>query len=96
MGVLWYVQVYRGGPGCVWKCSGVWVCTDMGGCVWDEFSEYLLETRVLTSADFNTYPIRIFYKKLNEVEKNFPRDTSKVKVHDMKLFALKLVSCCEM
>ena len=27
----------------------------------DEFSEYLLETRVNTSADFNTYPIWIFY-----------------------------------
>ena len=25
-----------------------------------EFSEYLLETRVLTSADFNTYPRQIF------------------------------------
>ena len=34
----------------------------MCGCawVWDEFSEYLLETRVLTSQDFNTYPIQIF------------------------------------
>ena len=36
----------------------------MRGClpvsVLDEFSEYLLETRVNTSADFNTYPIRIF------------------------------------
>ena len=30
-------------------------------CVLDEFSEYLLETRVNTSADFNTYPIRIFH-----------------------------------
>ena len=27
---------------------------------WDEFSEFLLENRVPTSADFNTYPIRIF------------------------------------
>ena len=27
----------------------------------DEFSEYLLETRVNTSADFNTNPIRIFF-----------------------------------
>ena len=30
-------------------------------CVLDEFSEYLLETRFNTSADFNTYPIRIFF-----------------------------------
>ena len=29
--------------------------------VWDEFSEFLPENRVPTSADFNTYPIRIFY-----------------------------------
>ena len=27
---------------------------------WDEFSEFLLENRVPTSADFNMYPIRIF------------------------------------
>ena len=58
--------ICRGGPGCVWKCSGVWVCMGMGGRVWDEFSEYLLETRVLTSADFNTYPIRIFISKYNK------------------------------
>ena len=30
---------------------------------WDEFSEFLLENRVPTSADFNTYPIRIFLFK---------------------------------
>ena len=41
-----YVGVFR----CMWVC----------GYAWDEFSEYLLETRVLTSADFNTYPIQIF------------------------------------
>ena len=65
MGVCKCAWVCVGGPGYVWKCSGVciytwcaqvWVC----GWVWDEFSEYLLETRVLTSADFNTYPIQIF------------------------------------
>ena len=28
--------------------------------VLDEFSEFLPENRVPTSADFNTYPIRIF------------------------------------
>ena len=41
------------------------VCADVCGCahgwMWDEFSEYLLETWVLTSADFNTYPIRICF-----------------------------------
>ena len=38
---------------CMQVCKGVQV-------VCDEFSEYLLEIRVQTSADFNTYPIRIF------------------------------------
>ena len=53
---------------CTWVWVGVCryarVCTEVRGClqmcVLDEFSEYLLETRVNTSADFNTYPIRIF------------------------------------
>ena len=41
-------------------------------CVLDEFSEYLLETRVNTSADFNTYPIRIFilYDDKSKNDKN--------------------------
>ena len=48
------------------------VCTGVGGCgrvwagvtcVWDEFSEFLPENRVPTSADFNTYPVRIFNLK---------------------------------
>ena len=55
--------------GCAQVCASVhWcvqVCIEVRGClrvcVWDEFSEYLLENRVPTSADFNTYPIRIFY-----------------------------------
>ena len=29
-------------------------------CAWDEFSEYLLENRVPTSADFNMYPYEFF------------------------------------
>ena len=41
------------------KCGWEWASASE--CVWDEFLEYLLETRVLTSADFNMYPIRIFY-----------------------------------
>ena len=43
----------RGGAG---VCGYAWVYT----CVWDELSEFLPENRVPTSADFDTYPIRIF------------------------------------
>ena len=53
--------VYAGAGGCAWVwvggCGCAWVCA----CVRDEFSEFLLENRVPTSADFNTFPIRIFY-----------------------------------
>ena len=66
---------------CMWVDAGVsgWVlcarvcmvCVEVRRClrvcVLDEFSEYLLETRVNTSADFNTYPIRIFSTKLSNV-----------------------------
>ena len=47
---------------CAWVCTGVWMGAGMLGSVLDEFSEYLLETRVLISADFNSYPIEIFLK----------------------------------
>ena len=46
----WYVWGVRVG-----------VCVGVFWCMWDEFSEYLLETRVLTSTDFNRDPIRIFF-----------------------------------
>ena len=50
------MQVCAGVRGCAQVCTGVrgyvWV--------WDVFSEFLLENRVPTSADFNTFPIRIF------------------------------------
>ena len=61
---------------CAWMCAGVCrcgrECMGMRGCarvctgvrgyawVWDAFSEFLLENRVPTSADFNAFPIRIF------------------------------------
>ena len=64
MGVIGCVQVCAGLLRYVRMCAGVfkckWVQMGVHQYVWDEFSEYLLETRVLTSADFNTYPIRIF------------------------------------
>ena len=42
-------------------CVGVRVCVrGVLGCVRDELSEYLLETRFLTSANYNTHPLRIF------------------------------------
>ena len=53
--------VCAGVHGCVWMSEEVHKCLQV--CVLDEFSEYLLETRVNTSADFNTYPIRIFFNK---------------------------------
>ena len=49
-------------------CVGVWgvyrcvrVGASMCGWMWDEFSEYLLETRFLTSANYNTHLLRIFF-----------------------------------
>ena len=51
---------------CIWYA---WVCMGMCGSVWDEFSEYILETWVITSADFNTYLIRIFKKRFSLVFK---------------------------
>ena len=43
-------------------CGCARVCTGVRGYawVWDVSSEFLLENRVPTSADFNTFPIRIF------------------------------------
>ena len=68
-GVCWYARVCvgmrRGGRVCigVHKCALVCVkvCGCLRVCAWDEFSEYLLENRVPTSADFDTYPIRILF-----------------------------------
>ena len=55
------VQVWEGVHGCARVCTGVrgyaWV--------WDVSSEFLLENRVPTSADFNTFPIRILWQVLH-------------------------------
>ena len=70
-GISGYVWGVRGCvPRCVRVCAGlhgygrVWVGLHgyalVCACVLDEFSEFLLENRVPTSEDFNTYPIRIF------------------------------------
>ena len=75
-GVRKCAKVYTGMCGCAWVDAGVCGCGCEGGCVlvcacvWDEFSEFLLENRVPTSADFNTYPIRIF--KLSQDQKFVP------------------------
>ena len=62
--VCGYARVCVGMRRCGWVGIGVHKCALVCGglrvCAWDEFSEYLLENRVPTSADFNTYPIRIF------------------------------------
>ena len=76
MGVRRCAQVCASVRECARVCAGVHrcaqVCMDMYGCaqvctgvrgyvwVWDVFSEFLLENRVPTSADFNTFPLRIF------------------------------------
>ena len=60
-GVRGYVCVWPGMHKCALVC--VKVCGCLRVCALDEFSEYLLENRVPTSADFNTYPIRIFFNK---------------------------------
>ena len=60
MGVSGYAQVCSGVGGSAQVCAGVHGYARVCASVWDEFSEFLLENRVPTSADFNTYPIRIF------------------------------------
>ena len=52
-GVRWFVQEYAGVYRSAREFTGV-----------REFSEFLPENRVLTSADFNMYPIRIFFSLL--------------------------------
>ena len=61
------VSVCMGVHGCVqvWEVvhGYVRVCTGVRGYawVWGVFSEFLLENRVPTSADFNMFPIRILF-----------------------------------
>ena len=59
-GVHRFVQVCMGVCRCEWECVGVCMCVRVCGGV-REFSEFLQENRVLTSADFNMYPIQIFF-----------------------------------
>ena len=60
-GDLWVgAGVHGCGSGQKGGCRSVQGCAWVYACVWDEFSEFLLENRVPKSADFNTYPIRIF------------------------------------
>ena len=65
MGVIGCVQVCAGLLRYVRMCAGVfkckWVQMGVHQYVWDEFSEYLLETRFLTSANYNTHLLRIFF-----------------------------------
>ena len=79
-GMLGCAQVCAGVYGCWWvggrTCVGVWAgvceCVLVCACVWDEFLEFLLENRVPTSADFNTYPIRIFHFNFTISPPKFP------------------------
>ena len=60
MGVHGCARVCAGVGGSAWVYAGVCGCAQVCACMWDEFSEFLLENRVPTSADFNTYPIEFF------------------------------------
>ena len=60
LGVCRCMQVSAGVCGYAWVFMGVRGYARVCAYVWDEFSEFFLENRVLTSADFNTFPIRIF------------------------------------
>ena len=58
-----FVGVWAGVCACEYICMGV--CGSAQVCVGvREFSEFLPENRVLTSADFNMYPTRIFFEEL--------------------------------
>ena len=78
--VFVYVHIWAGVRGCVgvymsmhWCVQKCWVVCE---CVWDKFSEYLLENRILTSVDSNMqYPIRIFFKKYEQKLKSFLRQS---------------------
>ena len=52
-----------GARGLAWIWVGVHGYALVCAYVLDEFSEFLPENRVPISADFNTYPIRIFFSK---------------------------------
>ena len=65
-GVCAGVLVITGVRGCEWVGvrryaeGDVLVCAGVYRCMWDEFSEYLMETRFLTSANYNPHPLPIF------------------------------------
>ena len=61
------VQVCLGVRGLAWVWAGVHGYALVCAYVLDEFSEFLPENRVPTSADFNTHPIRIFFPKLSKL-----------------------------
>ena len=52
--------MYAGVCGLAWVWAGVHGYALGCACVLDEFSEFLPENRVPTSADFNTYPFTNF------------------------------------
>ena len=64
VGVRGYALLWVGVGGCAQVCVDMHKCVHVCVCVWDEFSVFLPENRVPTSADFNTYPIRIFEKNI--------------------------------
>ena len=77
---------------CALVCLSVWgsggcapVCAQV--CVRNEFSEYLLETRFLTSANYSTHPLRIFF--LTQLDQGLTQLSSK---HFLLKFGLTQLS----
>ena len=60
--------------------------------MWDEFSEFLPENRVPTSADFNTYPIQIFKirkeSRENSISGNFYLGRSSQKIREIQFHGI--------
>ena len=68
-------------------CKSVCRCMWVGLGVWDEFSEYLLETRFLTLVNYNMHPLQIFITKTEQgcifIERLFLRKGIKTEIVQM-------------
>ena len=91
-GVRGCMRVYADVHGYAQLYLGVGGCVTVGLFVQDEFSEYLLEIRVHTSADFNTYPIQIFKirkeSRENSISGNFYLGRSCQKIREIQFHGI--------